>query len=75
MKERIRELAKQAGLEGDNGHYEFDWFDPEKFAELLINKCAEMTAWKDFDMSTEQRIRLSVYHDIKQYFGLIDNKE
>lgn len=42
MNERIRELAKQAGLEGENGHYEYDFFDPQKFAELIIRECADI---------------------------------
>jgi hypothetical protein len=42
MNERIQELAKQAGLEGSNGHYEYDWFDPDKFAELIVGECAEI---------------------------------
>lgn len=33
----IKELAHKAGLEGDDrGHYEYDWFDPDKFAKLII---------------------------------------
>jgi hypothetical protein len=39
MNERIQKLAKQAGLEGSNGHYEYDWFDPDKFAELIVREC------------------------------------
>lgn len=40
--ERIRKLAKQAGLEGENGHYEYDFFDPQRFAELIIRECADI---------------------------------
>ena len=47
MNERIRELAQQAGLYGDNGRYEYDWFDPEKFAKLIMAECS--TACTDFD--------------------------
>lgn len=42
MNERIRKLAKQAGLAGENGHYEYDFFDPQKFAELIIRECADI---------------------------------
>jgi hypothetical protein len=42
MNERIKELAKQAGLEGSNGHYEYDWFDPDKFAKLIISECVRI---------------------------------
>ena len=72
MNERIRELAEQA-----TKHYpatatsgEFSTFDKEKFAELIVKECAELTRWKDFDMSVEQRIRFSVYQDIKEHFGV-----
>ena len=44
MNERIQKLAKQAGLEGENGHYEYDFFDPQKFAELIIRECAANVA-------------------------------
>ena len=39
MNERIRELYLQAGLVGANGHFEYDFFDPEKFAELMVQEC------------------------------------
>lgn len=48
MNERIRELAEQAGLAGENGHYEYDFFDPQKFAELIARECAGVVA-KDMD--------------------------
>lgn len=43
MNERIRELYLQAGLVGANGHFEYDFFDPEKFAELLVQECADIS--------------------------------
>jgi len=42
MHHRLQELARQAGLEGDSGHFEYDWFDPEKFASLIIQECAQV---------------------------------
>ena len=42
MNERIRELAEQAGMEGENGHYEYDFFDPQKFAELIAKDCMDI---------------------------------
>ena len=41
-----------------------------KFAELIVQSCIEMTRWKEFEMSVEQRIRLSVARDIKEHFGV-----
>ena len=39
MNERIRELALQAGY---NGHYATEEFDVDKFALLIVRKCAEV---------------------------------
>lgn len=41
MNKRIRELAEQAGVTpGIMGINRFTYFDPEKFAELIIAECA-----------------------------------
>ena len=43
MNERIRELAKEAGiLPGVMGLNRFTYFDPEKFAELIVKECIEI---------------------------------
>ena len=63
MNERIQKLAKQAGLEGSNGHYEYDWFDPEKFAELLVKECV-MTISED-DGATHHRELLFSHFGVK----------
>ena len=71
MNERIRELALQAGAAYNDDHAVSLLDDEiEKFAELIVKECMELTHWKDFDMSVEQRIRLSVYQDIKEHFGV-----
>ena len=60
MKERILELANQAGLE-----YDFNpmlWLKYEKFAELLIKECAEVA--EDYDGAHYVGTR------IKQHFGV-----
>ena len=67
MNERIRELMIQSNPHGDFKDCEWVF---EKFAELIVKECAELTHWKDFDMSVEQRIRFSVYQDIKEHFGV-----
>jgi hypothetical protein len=43
MNERIRQLAEQAGFDdrGSN-HTAYMNFDHEKFAELIVNECAEI---------------------------------
>lgn len=84
MNERIKELAEQANkrirykidpytfgeIDDPDGTFTRVEFDKEKFAELIVRECMELTRWKDFDMSVEQRIRLSVYQDIKEHFGV-----
>jgi hypothetical protein len=45
MNERIRELINEATCfkEGDTeGKYDIEVFDKEKFAELIVRKCAEL---------------------------------
>ena len=51
MNERIKQLAEQATirgeefLPGDNGHpTSTEYFDKEKFAELLIRECVQVCA-------------------------------
>jgi hypothetical protein len=45
MNERIRELAKLAGAQGVVNR---DFIDIEKFAELIVQECAnELKKWKD----------------------------
>ena len=46
MNQRIRELYDQAGLVGANGHFEYDFFDPEKFAQLMVRECARVAIAK-----------------------------
>ena len=48
MNERIRELAKEAGLWRQ--HYDIGEESPErleKFAEFLVKECAEIAVFKD----------------------------
>ena len=48
MNERIRELAKEAGLWRQ--HYDIGEESPErleKFAELIVKECAEIAVFKD----------------------------
>jgi hypothetical protein len=44
VNERIRELYLQAGLVGANGHFEYDFFDPEKFAQLMVQECVDVVS-------------------------------
>ena len=44
MNKRIKELAEQATIIGEPGYpdFKFEYFDKEKFAELLVRECAEI---------------------------------
>jgi hypothetical protein len=64
MNQRIRELAEQAGYEKDMfgiGHW--DMPECKKFAELLIQKCADIGE-RYADGNYE------VYNQILEYFGM-----
>ena len=69
MNERIKELAEQANSQHDNffdlNYKELDVF-LEKFAELLINECAETV--QDF---VDHRFPASEYPvRLRRYFGV-----
>jgi hypothetical protein len=76
MNRRIREFAEQAEIWARQ--FEVHWGDgpdtnelfKEKFAELIVRECADLTRWTEHDMSVEQRIRLSIYQEIKSHFGV-----
>lgn len=57
MNERIRELAEQATTKVEyyppsrNGYPEYRYdFDQEKFAELIINECADIASINGFQV-------------------------
>ena len=65
MNERIRELLKQAGLVGENGHYEYDFFDPQKFAESIVKECAGIELYW-----LNEQDRKAVAEKIRKHFGV-----
>ena len=77
MNERIRELAEQAGLKFDRYRMYVpstltvqETVNLQKFAELIVRECARLIRWEEYGMSKEQRIRLEIYQEIKQHFGV-----
>ena len=62
----VRKLAREAGFSGWDSQSEL----LVKFANSLVKECIEQTRWQEFEMSVEQRIRLSVARDIKEHFGV-----
>ena len=70
MNERIKELAERALFESDFDDEQNIKITMDIFAELIVRECADLTRWQEYDMSVEQRIRLGIYQDIKQHFGV-----
>ena len=72
MNERIKRLAKQAGYVR---HFEFSETQLEKFAELIIEECAEMG--DNFDgqpAGNAVREYLTAGDAIREYFGVKPNE-
>ena len=67
MNERIQKLAEQCRTlyRDGNGQY-VEQFDEEKFAELIVEKCAGIIESQDVDPSFKLRMSWAV----KQYFGV-----
>ena len=42
MNERIKELAEQATINIGDEFHPIDFFDREKFAELIVRECAQV---------------------------------
>jgi hypothetical protein len=63
MNERIKELAREATINIGDEFHPIDFFDKEKFAELIVRECAHI-AWLN---STKDNISHTV---IKQHFGV-----
>jgi hypothetical protein len=68
MNRLLKELAEEAGYP-DYMTYGQDLI-LERFAELIVRECAKLTRWQEYDMSVEQRIRLGIYQEIKEHFGV-----
>ena len=69
MNDRIKELAEQAQQYAEwTTPQGLEWFDAfkEKFAELIVEKCAGIIESQDVDPSFKLRMSWAV----KQYFGV-----
>lgn len=80
MNERIRELINEATSFKEGlieGKYDIELFDKQKFAELIVQKCAEQiiakgTDWVDFAPS-QTGVRPEYWdmaQQIKEHFGV-----
>ena len=70
MNERIKKLYEQAGLVGDNGHFEYDFFDPEKFAQLMVQECAEVCLAQRDPANLNYKPSERFAEAVKQHFGV-----
>ena len=80
MNEQIQLLAEQAtlkwGEEVPGGVQEMEFFDKEKFAELIVKECAqafeaEVDTWKAMD-PYQGSIKRQGTKAIKQHFGVTE---
>jgi hypothetical protein len=71
MNDRIKLLAKQATINIGDEFHPIDFFDKEKFAELIVQECAE-SLWTGecyhSDLALEEFERNSA--KIKRHFGV-----
>ena len=65
MNKRIRELYRQAHTDGFFGMA----FDPEKFAELIVQECLDIVEGEDDLGPDTKSVRLAMLK-IKQHFGV-----
>ena len=71
MNERIRELAKQAGMldfsQVSGGRYKVTEIDIEEFAELIIGECEQMS-YKNSHRNDDMGAIIA--RQIKEHFGV-----
>jgi hypothetical protein len=68
MNERIRELAEQATINIGDEFHPIDFFDKEKFAELIVRECAELTL--DHKNDNYYNGWLDYRDEIRRHFGV-----
>jgi hypothetical protein len=68
MNERIKQLAEQANLEIDPAHPDHNQKVLEKFAELIVKKCANIV-WDEAEKTMSSEVNDAGYKII-EYFGV-----
>ena len=71
MNERINELINEATSFKEGlieGKYDIEVFDKEKFAELIVNKCANIV-WDEAEKTMSSEVNDAGYKII-EYFGV-----
>jgi hypothetical protein len=66
MNERIQELAEQATTEEADG---FKYFDKAKFAELIVNQCADIAQQHN---KSPVAAPLAIGYVIREHFGVTE---
>lgn len=61
MNERIEQLIDKATVKWSEMGMQQEYFDKEKFAELIVRECADIAA----DMSA-----IDIYEEIREHFGV-----
>jgi len=72
MNERIQELAEQAGYKHPDAVgtcEDYAYFDHEKFAELIVRECADVTHRLIVEDGKEFPMK-SVAYRLKEHFGV-----
>ena len=76
MNERIRELVEQAtsivevkheGYRGKGYTTQDEFFDKEKFAELIVRECVEIARQHNLEKADRSHL---IHRAIKQHFGV-----
>lgn len=73
MNKRIKELAVQAGMVYDDPEQgQFDYFNEQKFAELIIKECAQLA--RDTDLEDveggDSEVLRAAKRQILEHFGV-----
>jgi hypothetical protein len=68
MTQRIRELAEQSTINIGDEFHPIDFFDKEKFAELIVRECAELTL--DHKNDNYYNGWLDYRDEIRRHFGV-----
>ena len=68
MNERIQKLMEQAIILEDDELFVREVFDREKFAELIVRECAEISINDEIDPCDD--IRTGIANKIKKHFGV-----
>ena len=75
MNKRIRQLAKQAGMNYDS-YDRYGYFNEEKFAELFVQECAYILA--TYRLQFDDGFEYNGVHPIQaiyKHFGLVEIEE